>query len=572
MYVAISMNVKHLSDHFIRSVPNDTEYQDRLQKEMSWFKNTIAEEYLLVVANICKNVKDIPHTIRGSAGSSLIVYMLGISDIDPIKWKIEPERFFHPKRKDLPDIDLDFPDNRRDEVFERIQKLYPGRTARISNHVTYKDKSAIREAVRRLGVKRKLDRGFKLHEVVPGREVDAFEIAADLKGQVRDLSLHCGGVIVFNKEIPEDLPVHDKRNQLRIDKHETDLMNYFKIDILSNISLTQLSDCDSRPILDYPPEDQKVSELLSQGKSLGITQAESPAFQKMLRAVKPKNVNDMIMCMALIRPASAWRGHRVNFMEEWNKERDTEFLIFEDDATKVIQEISGLDGPEADALRRAFAKKDAESTREFRDLIKDRDDAKTLIDDLEAFKSFSMCKSHSVAYGHIAWALAWHKVHNPKKFWKSVLNRTQPMWRPWVHVEEAKLAGWNVMPGKRPFLEDGDNLYGSGFVPQLFKSDKWWELKKYKMWSGNSFPEGLFRSDDGERVEFNGLIGTYRILKRKDGRATTFATIGTSPGCYLDLIIDGAIDLKNVQAISGNAELGIRFGSEFAKVKEYRLI
>lgn len=560
-----------ISKHFIREVPDDPKYKLRLSTELSWFENTVAEDYILTVAKICRNIQDIPHTIRGSAGSSLVIYLLGISDIDPVKWNIAPERFFHPKRKDLPDIDLDFPDIRREEVFERIHQLFPNRTARISNHITYKDKSAIREAIRRLGVRKKLPRGFKIHEVVPGRETDAIEIAADLKGQVRDLSLHCGGVIVFDREVPSDIRMKEKKGQIRIDKLETELMNYFKIDILSNISLTQLNDCDSRPILEYPPEDAKITEMLSQGKSLGITQAESPAFQKMLRAVKPKSVNDMIMCMALIRPASAWRGHRVNFMEEWNKERDTEFLIFEDDATKVIQELSGLSGPEADALRRAFVKRDHQATEDFRNLISHRDDAQTIIDDLEAFRSFSMCKSHSVAYGHVAWALAWQKVYNTKAFWKSVLNRTQPMWRPWVHVEEAKLAGWKVIPGKRPFVEKDDTLIGQEYVPQLFKSDPWWELKKYKMWSGNEFPNECYRSDDGEWIEFYGIIGTHRILKRKDGQAVTFATVGTSPGSYTDLILEGAIDLKKYHVIEGNGELGIKFGSEFTKVKAYNI-
>lgn len=556
---------------FIRELPNDPKYKERLMTELDWFENTVAEEYIITVAEICRNIRDIPHTIRGSAGSSLVIYLLGISDIDPVKWNIAPERFFHPKRKDLPDIDLDFPDIRREEVFERIHKLFPNRTARISNHITYKDKSAIREAVRRLGVRKKLPRGFKINEVVPGREIDAIEIAANLKGQVRDLSLHCGGIIVFDKEVPQDIRMKEKKGQIRIDKLETELMNYFKIDILSNISLTQLNDCDSRPILEYPPDDPKVCELLSQGKSLGITQAESPAFQKMLRAVKPKSVNDMIMCMALIRPASAWRGHRVNFMEEWNKERDTEFLIFEDDATKVIQEISGLSGPEADALRRAFVKRDHKATEDFRNLISHRDDAQTLIDDLEAFRSFSMCKSHSVAYGHVAWALAWQKVHNTKAFWKSVLNRTQPMWRPWVHVEEAKLAGWNIIPGKRPFQEDGSTLFGYGYTPQLFKPDPLWELDKYGMWSGNSFPSQFYRSDDGERAEFCGLIGTHRILKKKNGQAITFTTIGTSRGEYLDLVIEGAIDLKKYKIVRGNGDLSIRFGSEYVNVKGYEV-
>lgn len=556
---------------FIRTPPSGREYETRLETELSWFSNVKAQRYILTVANICRNIRDIPYIIRGSAGSSLVVYLLGISDIDPVKWNIKPERFYHPKRKDLPDIDLDFPDIMRDEVFERVKKLYPGRVARISNHTTFKDRSAIREAVRRLGVRRRLPRGFIVGEAVPGMEREAIEIAAELKGQVRDLSLHCGGIIVFEDTIPQDLSIPDKPDQIRIDKHETEISSYFKIDILSSISLTQLMDCDSRPIQEYPPEDDQVSVMLSQGKSLGITQAESPAFQKMLRAVKPRNVNDMIMCMALIRPASAWRGHRINFMEEWNKGRDTDFLVYEDDATRVIQELGGYDGPTADALRRAFAKRDDESTRSFREMISHREDAGTIIGDLEAFKSFSMCKSHSVAYGHVAWALAWNKAHNSKAFWKSVINRTKPMWRPWVHVEEAKLAGWEVTPGKRPFIQKGDTLYGQGYEPQLFRTDPWWELKKYKMWSGDQFPKGCQRSDDGERIEFCGIIGTHRILKRGDGRATTFVTIGVSPGEYLDLVIDGAVDFRKYVAVRGNGHIGIRFGSEYISVRQYEV-
>jgi len=559
-----------LTEHFIRTIPDSHEYQERLKLELSWFRGSAAEPYLLTVAQICRATVDIPRIIRGSAGSSLVVYALGISDIDPVHWNIEPERFFHPRRHSLPDIDLDFPDNRRDEVFERIYNLFPGRAARISNHSQFSDAGSIRQAVRFLGYRHHLPSKFLLSDVVPGLESRAVEIASELRHQVYNISLHCGGVVVFDHQVPPHL-LTDSPRQIRLDKLETEHHQFMKIDILSNISLTQLHAISDAPFSSYSEKDELTSRLLSSGRSLGITQAESPAFQKLLRALRPNSLPDVVLAMALIRPASAWRAHRRDFLNQWHQNRRTSLMVYEDDATQVISRLTGLPGPESDEIRRAFINRHLEITKTLRDKLELTEEGNGIIQDIEAFRTFSMCKSHSVSYGRVVWALAYHKAHNPSAFWLSTINHAKSMWRDWVHIEEAKLSGLDIKPGKKPFILSGSTLYPSGYTPTLFLPDPLWELKTYGMWSGNTFPAGCGHSYDETRISFKGIIGTSRILKSKDGDATTFVTIGTSPGVYRDLILEGAIDTTRRNFIEGTGDSYVTNGSESVKVTHYEL-
>ena len=162
-------------------------------------------EYFLKIRRVLDLNADIPHMTRGSAGSSLVCWLLGISDLDPVAENIPIARFMNPKRDDLPDIDLDFPHWQQITVMNRIFKRWPGQSARVSNYVMYKEKSARREAAKRLGATGKLKRDFAFEDVVPDYVDDAERLANKLLGKKRCISKHCGGILIFDRPVPRSL-------------------------------------------------------------------------------------------------------------------------------------------------------------------------------------------------------------------------------------------------------------------------------------------------------------------------------------------------------------------------------
>ena len=142
-------NINRLLDRFKMPIPPGDEYQNRLAEEFELILSQRFTDYFIQICDIIDLTTDLTHGTRGSAGSSLVCYLLGITDVDPIKWNIPVARFMNPLRDDLPDVDIDFEHHRQTEVMERIFKKWPGKTARLSNYVTYKEKSARREAAKR---------------------------------------------------------------------------------------------------------------------------------------------------------------------------------------------------------------------------------------------------------------------------------------------------------------------------------------------------------------------------------------------------------------------------------------
>ena len=146
--------VKDITKKFKRRCPRKIEYLDRLTLEFNIIIKKKFYNYILQVYELLDLVKDIPHIIRGSSGSSLVCYCLGITNIDPVQDNVCFARFLSETRESMPDIDFDFPYNKRDEVFDRIDKHWNNRVARISNHVMFKDKSATREAIRQVMIEK----------------------------------------------------------------------------------------------------------------------------------------------------------------------------------------------------------------------------------------------------------------------------------------------------------------------------------------------------------------------------------------------------------------------------------
>ena len=211
--------LRQLLDRFTREIPNTEEYQSRLVEELEIILGLRFVDYFIQIQDILELSKDIPHMTRGSAGSSLVCWAMGITDVDPIKWGIPLARFLNPHRDDLPDVDIDFPHWAQETVMNRIFGKWPGTTARISNYVMYKEKSARREAAKRLGAKGQLPRKFS-YESLGVDPVEARRIEKKLMGKKKSISKHCGGILVFERKLPKSLFNAD--NQILLDKHEVE--------------------------------------------------------------------------------------------------------------------------------------------------------------------------------------------------------------------------------------------------------------------------------------------------------------------------------------------------------------
>jgi DNA polymerase III alpha subunit len=222
-----------------RPIPDEPRYLERLEQELEIIDQQQFVPHFLRVLEILDLTKDIPHITRGSAGSSLVCYLLGITDVDPVAHEIPLARFMNPLRDDLPDVDIDFSQKFHKQVLERIYAHWPGRAARLSNYVKYRDKSAKKEALKRVcGIRGKAAKGKLPEHLVPKEQKQAWqELTTKLMGKKRCISKHPGGVVVFDQPPAKSLIIQ-KDNQILLDKHEVEDLALLKVDVLSNRGLS----------------------------------------------------------------------------------------------------------------------------------------------------------------------------------------------------------------------------------------------------------------------------------------------------------------------------------------------
>ena len=350
--------ISDVKSKFILECPCGDEYIQRLEKEMEIIERKNLCGYLLRAIEILEITNYIPHVTRGSCGSSLVCYLLGISNVDPIEFDIKFERFLNDFRDNLPDIDLDFPHFLRDEVFLKLELNWPNQVARISNHVYWHEKSALREALRQIGVKKQIPKDKIYHFMRKLDDSDrekVKEIQKKLEDTFRHYSLHCGGIVFFNDGVPKELKLKNDRktiSQIIYDKNDVSKEKNFKIDILSSRGISQLIDICGRDI-DFKdcPYDKKTYDLLLSGNNIGITLAESPLMRKALLKIKPQNVSDIAKCLAIIRPAA--KDARMANDDEIDF--DTLF-VYDDDAISILSNKLNISLDLADKFRRCISK------------------------------------------------------------------------------------------------------------------------------------------------------------------------------------------------------------------------
>lgn len=558
------MEIKNniLCENFIRLCPPDLHYQARLKQELELVAHFKFEKVFLQVLDILRLSQGVPHLVRGSAGSSLVCYLLGITNIDPVKENIPLARFMNRFRSDIPDIDIDFPYNRRDEIIEKLKGLYGDRVARISNHVTFKESSALREAMKIHGYRKFLPKYFDVHRIMPDKAEKVIETAQGLVGRFRGFSTHCGGVIIFDEPVKQEILL--RPGQIKLDKHQVEERGLIKIDLLCNRGLAQLWSISNRPLESYPEVDTKTSDLFCRGDALGITFSESPAMMRLLKAIRPRNRREIALCLALVRPAAASRGKKLLFLKKWQKYRKKTQIVFDDDANDLIQHLLKISTDEADYYRRAFAKGDELIMAKFRRLIDHLPQADDHVTNLSMMREYSFCKSHAISYSYLVWALAYWKARDPKTFWYSALLHCQSMYAPWVHVLEAKRAGLRLASVGPNWQREGDTLYDPKQTPFLFNDDVQ-EYKKYGYWLGNNSLPGLTAVRVGKRVRIRGLIATYRRYSDAD-KTLTFATIGSAQGRYWDVVLEGSYRFHGRDIMDVEGEMSTFFNSEYVRV------
>ena len=584
-------NAKLLMKHFVIKLPKKEEYLIRLITELDLIIKKNLVPHLLQVVEILDLVKDIPHIIRGSSGSSLVCYCLGISPFDPVKEKVSFARFLNNERDNLPDVDMDFPYNRREEVFDRINKKWSGCVARISNHLHYKEKSALREAFRIMGHRKLIPKNDISYDYIPEWKDEIKKITKDLLGEFRGYSLHCGGIIIYPNGVPKELLLKNNNvktkthNQIKDDKRDVEKKGLFKIDILSNRGLAQLLDVDKRSLSDYPEEDINITKLFETGNNLGLTFAESPAMRKVLSIVKPKNIQDVALCLALIRPAAAGNGRKSGALARAAMGQSCIDIIYDDDAINYIKKLTNSTDGKADMYRKAFAKNKKNKLEFFNKMLSQfgYTDSKVsyIYNNLKQLQKYSFCKSHALSYAKLVWALAYQKVYKPKKFWVSTLNHCHSMYKQWVHFNQAKSSGIKLTLGKRPWILKKNTLisknnYSNNIkdnirikrnkldnvkmltIKQAEDKSPQFQFKNFGYWTSKEFMPDMYLLISTEnihplKVKFKGLIACGRIYHKYDGR--TFLTIGYDNNRFLDITIKGIAPYHKYHFVEGEGYL-----------------
>jgi error-prone DNA polymerase len=540
-----------LQDAFRRPLPKGQQYADRFAREMRLIEKNRFEEVFLQVREILDLAPEYRHITRGSAGCSLVGYLLDIHNMDPVQHNFALSRFMHEQRPDLPDIDVDFAYNQRDEVVDRVMRNYPGRVARISNHVTYKHSSALRQALREMGHKKFLPRYFDLQQIAGDRTEAVINRAAEIEGSFKNYSLHCGGIVIFPESVPEDLKLND--TQIKLNKDEVEERGYFKIDLLCNRGLAQLNDLSDRQLDDYPPTDEATARLFKEGRAWGVTFGESPAQRKLHVDLQPSCRDDITLSLAMIRPLPSADGRRKGILQQLRQHGNHDgHMIYDDDGIYFIQNLLNCSESEAELYRKAFGKKNEQKVAEFLEKVKYHPERDQIAQELSYYGLYSFCHAHAMSYGQLVWALAYEKVRQPKKFWWSALNHAQSMYRPWVHVQEAKGAGLRFAAfGRGPWRLEGDELHPTHVEAQ---GNGWYQYNKRGFWISNRFMPGCYCLQTGPRFHFKGLIATGRH-HTAGGRKITFLTIGYETGKYLDLVLDGLHQFERYDLVEGEGDI-----------------
>jgi len=453
----------------------------RVERELALIESKGFCEYFLVVREIVQYARGrgAPVAGRGSGASSLVAYLLGITNVCPLACDIPFERFLNERRRDFPDLDIDFCWRIRDDVIAyAFERWGDDRVAMVSAHNTFKPLSALRETAKAFGYSDRQISRMAPGDLTASAELGTVEgLAKRIIGLPHNLCAHPGGIVITPEAIENYAPLQPSAKGCRIiqyDKRGAKAAGLVKLDLLGNRSLsTNREACDlvyrrSGRKIDaeaLDPADRKTVALLREADTVGCNQLESPAMRNLLRAMRPGNVREVMKALALIRPGAASIGMKETFIR---RHRGLEpvrpvhpkidailadtcgVMLYEDDVMLVAAAMTADGRAEGDMFRKAVqnCRTDAERLELSGEFLQrcarggiDDKLARSLWVQMAKFNAYSFCRAHAGSYALLAYAVAYLKAHRPLEFWTAALNNNQSMYHPRVYVEQAKRMG-----------------------------------------------------------------------------------------------------------------------------------
>ena len=472
---------------FARKCPqHDEVYAKRLDYELEVVRETQFADYFLIVWDIIKFAREngIQLTVRGSAAASLVLYCLDITPADPIRYSLVFERFLNLERREMPDVDMDFQDNRRDEVIRYVVDRYgEDRVAQIGTFNRYGVKSVLKDGGRVMGLDRKTTE--RMSKLAPARATsveDAVKAnpelaamgAADgriqkvlddtrgLEGTVNHTGSHPAGVVISSEPLDDVAPLQKGTtvrasgetvgSGLAITQYSMDpiaKLGLLKMDFLGLTNLTildqamRLAENGPADLDEIPLDDRAVFDLMGTGNTSMVFQLESNGMQRYIRELKPTSISDIAAMIALYRPGPMDNIDRF-IQSKHGLERSTfphpsmedllaetyGVIVYQDQVLQILQNFAGYTMGEADIVRKAMGKKIPKIMQDERsrfigkagEMGHDHATASEIFDIIEPFAGYAFNKAHSVSYGLITYWTAWYKAHHPAEYMTAALN------------------------------------------------------------------------------------------------------------------------------------------------------
>lgn len=486
------------------------EVTERVKRELEVIKNTGFSSYFLIIWDLVKFAKENNIPVgpgRGSAAGSIVSYILGITDIDPLKYNLLFERFLNPQRISMPDIDIDFCYEKRQEVIDYVSRRYgKENVAQIVTFGTMLARAVVRDVGRALEFSYSaVDKIAKMIPQVIGKHITLEEalslnpqlneiyhndekikrlldVARQLEGLSRHASTHAAGVVISDKPLMERVPlIRGQEGEVvtGFGMEELEKCGLLKMDFLGLKTLTVISETlkiikrtqnITLDISSLPLDDKNTFRLLASGETIGVFQLESRGMREILKKLNPSDFGDIIAVLALYRPGPLGSGMVDDFIQRRQGKKKITYphpkleeilketygiILYQEQTMQIVSSLAGFTMAQADLLRKAIGKKIPEIMDEQRNLFIqgclkrgiNKHTAEKIFSLIDYFSGYGFNKSHSTAYALISYRTAYLKANFPVEFMAALLtserNNTDKVV---VYVNEAERMGIKILP------------------------------------------------------------------------------------------------------------------------------